>query len=236
MGKIRVLLIEDNRLLREGATTILNVQPDISAVAAGSGNGSMMEKARTLKPHVVLLDAGVSSQNGIRIMRRIQKEFPKAEVVVMDLVPGSSYVMDFVREGASGFVHKDATLDDFLATIRTVAKGQKVLPDNLSGTLFSQIIDAAVQSGDSGRLAKSVRMTPREVEIMELVSLGLSNKEIATKLCLSVHTVKSHIHNILDKLALHTRLELAHYRHMAGRVKDEDRIESPAAAVVKQEG
>nr|MBN2278788.1 response regulator transcription factor [candidate division Zixibacteria bacterium] len=127
MSKIRVLLIEDNRLLRESITGMLNEQLDIRAVSS-SGNGDAMEKAKKLKPQVVLLDLGLRSQNSLRIAGLIKKEFTRAQIVVMDLMPAQSEIVEFVQAGVSGFILKDATIDDFLNTIRSVAEGKKVLP------------------------------------------------------------------------------------------------------------
>ena len=211
MATIRVLLIEDNRLLREGATAILNAQPDIKAVSVSGANGDVLKKARTLKPQVVLLDLGLRNQNSLSIVRAIRKDFPKTEVVVMDLIPVHAEVVEFVKEGVAGFILKDATLNDFLHTIRSVAKGNKVLPPPLTGSLFSEIVEHAIRSGNPDQIVKSVRMTKREQEVIDQIAKGRSNKEIAATLYIAVHTVKSHVHNILEKLALHTRLELAHY-------------------------
>jgi len=211
MATIRVLLIEDNRLLRDGATAILNEQPDIKAVSVSGTNGDALKKARALMPHVVLLDLGLRNMNSMRIVQSMRKEFPKTEVIVMDLIPTHADVAEFVKEGVAGFILKDASLKDFLNTIRTVAQGVKVLPPSLTGSLFSQIVEYAIRSGDPETIVKSVRMTEREQDVINLIAQGRSNKEIAAELFIAVHTVKSHVHNILEKLALHTRLELAHH-------------------------
>jgi len=144
-------------------------------------------------------------------VRTIRKEFPETDVIVMDLVPAHAELVEFVKEGVAGFILKDATLDDFLDTIRSVAKGIKVLPPPLAGSLFSQVVERAIRTGSADQIMKSVRMTAREQEVIELIAQGRSNKEIAAKLHVAVHTVKNHVHNILDKLALHTRLELASF-------------------------
>jgi DNA-binding NarL/FixJ family response regulator len=224
MQRIRVLLIEDNRLLREGIMVMLNEQPDIRAVST-TGNGDAFAKAKKLKPQVVLLDLGLKSQNSLRVVGLIKTEFPRTEVVVMDLIPIQADVVEFVKAGVSGFILKDASLDDFLHTIRSVAKGAKVLPPPLTGSLFSHIVDHAIQSGKVDRLIKAARMTRREQEVVDLIAEGRSNKEIAGELNIAVHTVKSHVHNILEKLALHTRLELASYTLRTGTSK-----KSPARA------
>jgi two-component system NarL family response regulator len=201
---------------------MLNQQPDIRAVSA-TGNGDALEKARKLKPHVVLLDLGLKSQNSLNVVHRIKQEFHRTEVVVMDLIPVQAEVVEFVKAGVSGFILKDATLDDFLHTIRSVAEGKKVLPPPLTKSLFSQIVEYAVQSGKADRLMKAVKLTRREHEVVDLIARGMSNKEIAQELHIAVHTVKSHVHNVLEKLALHTRLEVASFALTEGMVRKSDK-------------
>lgn len=219
MPAIRVLLIEDNRLLRDGATAILNKQEDMKALSVAGTNGDALAKARLFKPHVVLLDLGLRNMNSMRIVQSMRKEFPKTEVIVMDLIPAHADVAEYVKEGVSGFLLKDATLAEFLSTIRTVAEGGKVLPLPLTNSLFSQIVEHALQSGNTEKIIQSVRLTKREQDVIDLIAQGRSNKQIAEKLFIAVHTVKSHVHNILEKLALHTRLELAHYTFKSEEAK-----------------
>jgi DNA-binding NarL/FixJ family response regulator len=220
MNKIRLLLIEDNRLLRDGIAAMLKGHRDIKVVAA-SGNGeNTILKIHELKPSIILLDLGLRSQNSLHVVEIVKKEFPQAKVIVMDLAPAQGDVLQFVKAGASGFILKDATLDDFLATIRSVADGGKVLPPVLSESLLSQIIEHAINGGRTN-LNKAIRMTKREREVIGLISDGLSNKEIAHRLHIATYTIKSHVHNIMEKLALHTRLEVANYAYTDGTLTKE---------------
>ena len=131
----------------------------------------------------------------------------------MDLIPLQADVFEFVQAGVSGFILKDATVNDFLKTIRSVAKGRQILPPNLTGSLFSQIVEQAIIESKPSILIDSVRLTKRERQVIELISDGYTNKEIAQQLHLSTYTVKSHVHNILEKLALNTRVQIAKYLH-----------------------
>lgn len=215
MSRIKVLLIEDNRLLREGITKMLNAEADIKVISS-SGNGDAYEKAKGLAPDVVLLDLGLKNQNSLTVVGTIKKKFPETHVIVMDLVPAHAEVVEFVRAGVAGFILKDATLRDFLHTIRSVVKGAKILPPPMTGSLFSQIVEHALQGGHMNKLLSAVKMTSREQDVIGHIAAGKSNKEIASDLNIAVHTVKSHVHNILEKLALHTRLELATFAHSQG--------------------
>src|SRR4030095_8013447 len=124
MTKIRLLLLEDNRLLREGLTALLNEQPDIEVVAAfGNGKEDVLKAAQELKPQIILLDLGLKGQNSLRFVRSIKQESSEIKVTVMDLIPVQADVVEFVKEGVSGFILKDATFEDFVGTIRSVAEG-----------------------------------------------------------------------------------------------------------------
>ena len=131
----------------------------------------------------------------------------------MDLLPLQEDIFEFVKAGASGFILKEAGIQDFLKTILSVYKGEKVLPNHLTNSLFSQILTEAAKTPKDSGLIKAVRMTKRERQVIELVSDGMTNKEIGWKLHLSPFTIKSHVHNILEKLAIHNRIEIARYAH-----------------------
>ncbi|MCK9212377.1 MAG: response regulator transcription factor [Ignavibacteriaceae bacterium] len=212
MKKIRLLLIEDNRLLREGILGILKPHKDIIITAASGDGKNTLVKIKQLKPNVVLLDLGLRSQNSLRVVEIVKKDFPKAKIIIMDLAPVQADILQYVKAGANGFILKDASLNDFLITIRTVAEGSTVLPALLVDSLFSQIVDHAVREGKS-KMKEAVQMTTREREVIMFLSEGMSNKEIGQKIHVSTYTVKSHIHNIMEKLALHTRLEIANYSY-----------------------
>jgi DNA-binding NarL/FixJ family response regulator len=212
MKTIRLFLVEDNRILREGIAAMVKGEADMALVAASGGNGGTMLEVRKLRPHVVLLDLGLRSQNGNRLVASLVKGFPEIKVIGMGLIPSQLDIIELVEAGASGFILKDATVEDFLGTIRAVARGAKVLPPSLTGSLFSHVVDHALKKG-KGDLANAVRMTKREREIISLIAEGLSNKEIAQRLNVATYTVKSHVHNILEKLALHSRLQIAMLTH-----------------------
>jgi RNA polymerase sigma factor (sigma-70 family) len=205
MKKIRLLLIEDNRLLRDGIFSIVNSQKDIVMIAASGDGKSTLFKIKQLRPNIVLLDLGLRSRNSLHIVEIVKKDFPQAKIIIMDLAPVQADILQYVKAGANGFILKDTSLEDFLITIRSVAEGSTILPPISVDSLFSQIVDYAVKE-DKSKLKKAVKMTKREREVIVLLGEGKSNKEIAQTIHVSSYTVKSHIHNIIDKLALHTRL------------------------------
>ncbi len=207
---ISLALIEDNRLVREGIAVLLNRVSDLEVVASGpSGDTARLRK---VNPQVVLLDLGLRNGDSLRVAQKVRREFPESKIIVMDLLPVHEDLVEFVNAGVSGFIQKDATLEDLVATIRSVAQGAVVLPSQTSGTLFSRIASDAVASGRP-KVLEAVKMTPREREVISLISEGLSNKEISQRLHIASYTVKSHVRNVMEKLMLHTRLQIAAYAH-----------------------
>jgi DNA-binding NarL/FixJ family response regulator len=210
MRRIKILLIEDNRLLRDGIRAILSKEPEFKVVGATAGNHDTLDQARKLKPEVILIDLGLRNESGLRVVTTLTRDLPQSKIIGMGLIPTQQDIIEFVQAGAAGFILKDATIEDFIGTIRSVARGMSILPPLLTGSLFTHVVDLALQKGN-GKLSDAVRMTKREREIIVLIAEGMSNKEIAQTLNLSIYTVKSHIHNILEKMALHSRLEIATY-------------------------
>jgi DNA-binding NarL/FixJ family response regulator len=210
MKTIRILVIEDNRVLREGLAAMIDGQEDMRVVATiGSGNNILLKASQT-KPHVILMDMGLKNFKESSVVESISKKMPEAKVIGMGFIPSQSDIVEFVGAGASGFILKDATVKEFLGTIRSVSQGIKVLPTPLTGSLFSYIIEHALKKGE-GKLTNAVRMTKREREITALIADSLSNKEIALQLNIATHTVKSHVHNVMEKLALHSRLQVTKF-------------------------
>jgi DNA-binding NarL/FixJ family response regulator len=215
--RILVLVIDDNRLVRDALRAVLEAQPDFKVVAAVDGGSAGLRQVRGTKPHIALVDASLANHDAHRLVESVAKEFPESRVIVMDLLPAQEDVIAFVKCGASGFILKDATADDFIRTIRSVAEGAKVVPPAMTGMLLSHIVNQA-RTRDPATVVAAVRMTKRERGITDLIAEGLSNKEIAQRLNIATYTVKSHVHNILEKLALHSRLQIAAHTHRASEM------------------
>ena len=216
---ISLVLIDDNRLMRDGLTAMIHTQPGFKVLAASADVDEALQKVREATPDVVLLDLGLADTDSVSLTATIHNEVPAARVIVMGLLPIQEDVAHFVQAGASGFIMKDSSFEEFFATIRAVAEGKEVLPRALTTSLFSQIARNAA-GGNKARVLEAVRLTKRERQVIDLLGEGLSNKEIGTRLHIAVHTVKSHVHNVLEKLALRSRLEVAAFSHGAGKPKD----------------
>jgi len=204
---ISILLIEDNRLFRLGLAAVLKRQDGLRLLAASKSPEPVMEMHGPSDPDVILLDIGIQGHSSLLTVRGIRKAHPKAKLLMMGLIPLESEVLSLVKEGVSGFLLKDASIGEFVSSIRAVASGLTVFPVTLTQSLLSQIVTDAARAGKVQ--LEDVKLTAREREIVDLIADGLSNKEIGSQLSIATDTVKSHVHNILEKLSLRSRVEVA---------------------------
>jgi DNA-binding NarL/FixJ family response regulator len=207
---VSVALIDDNRLVRNGLTSCFSALPDIQVVAAVSDADICLLAA--MEPDVVLLGLGPGNADDLAVVERVRREVPDARIIVMGLLPDDEGLLDVIRAGVSGFALAEATPEDLLDTIRSVVSGHCVLPHQVTGALFTQIADDGAPASKP-EATEGVQLTPRQREVIELISEGMSNKKIAADLHISVHTVKSHIRHIMKKLDRNTRLQISAWAH-----------------------
>jgi DNA-binding NarL/FixJ family response regulator len=205
---ISLVLVDDNRLLREGIEHLIRAQPGFEVLAASADVDEALQTVREARPDVVLLDSGLEDHDSLSLTATVHGEVPEARVIVMGLLPLQEEIAKFVRAGASGFIMKNASIENFFATIRAVAGGAEVLPAGLTTSVFWQVARTAAE-GSSNRIMEAVRLTGREREALDLLAEGLCDDEISLRLKIPVHVVRSRVHNILEKLALHSRLDAA---------------------------
>lgn len=222
MEKILILIYEENRMLRTRISEMLGEQKDMRIVDACSSLEQIPARMKKQDINLVLLGIGSAIQKSQHTVKIIKTQFPHSAVVIMDMMPLQKEVMEFVQAGVSGFIMKDATSKEFIATIRSIMSGIQVLPSILMTSFFSQITDTVQTRRVIPDLDRSLRMTNREHQVIELIVEGCANKQIASRLNLSIYTVKSHVHNILKKLDLKTRIQIANKVH---------RTMSPLAAI-----
>lgn len=220
---INVVLIDDNRLQREGLAALIHAQPGFCMLVASADVDEALEQVRDRQPNVVLLDLRLDDEDCLTLAATIRGELPEAHVIIMGLSPSQRDVAAYVSAGVAGFIMKDASLDDYLATVRNVAAGAHVLPEALTATIFDALtarphdVIASVPTEVQSR--RAVRLTNRERDVIDLLSEGLSNRDIAERLGIAVHTVKSHVHSVLEKLSLNSRLQVAAFTHALGGSK-----------------
>ncbi|MCL4426640.1 MAG: response regulator transcription factor [Firmicutes bacterium] len=215
-GKIRVLLVDDHTILRDGIRLLLSSQEDIEVVGEAGDGREAVEKVLQLQPDVVLMDIGLPVMNGIEATRTITQKRPATKVLVLTMHEDEEYVLPLLAAGASGYVLKKTASSELISALRAVAEGNAFLHPAVAKTVIDKYLQGAAPEGDSGG---PDGLTEREVEVLKLVAQGLSNREIADRLFISIKTVQAHRSNIMEKLNLHDRVDLAKYAIRKGLIE-----------------
>ncbi|MCG5214928.1 response regulator transcription factor [Streptosporangium sp. KLBMP 9127] len=208
---IRVLLVDDQPLLRTGFRLILEAEPEVTVVGEAGDGKAAQEQSRALMPDVVLMDVRMPGVDGIEATRRIVREAASGshvpKVLVLTTFDLDEYIVEALRAGASGFLLKDVPPEELVQAIRVVAAGDAIVAPSVTRRLldrFASRLPSAYQQSTPARLD---RLTERELEVLQLIARGMSNAEIAAKLVVSETTVKTHVGNVLTKLALRDRVQ-----------------------------
>jgi two-component system NarL family response regulator len=207
MPKIRLLIAEDETVVRMALAQLLTAATDIEVVAQAANGEIAVDLARRLKPDVVLSDLAMPKMDGIAAIRQIKLETPQCAVVVLTIHHDDDHLFAAIKAGASGYVLKEAPPEQTVAAIRAAARGEGFLGPSLVG----RVLEEFARVGRLRAAAKEVfaELTRREMEVLELLGKGLRNKDIAERLFLSEKTVKNHISSIFTKLQVNDRTEAA---------------------------
>jgi two-component system NarL family response regulator len=205
--RIRILLVDDHRMMRDGLRSILDLEDDLDVVGEAGNGYEALEMARTLQPDVTVMDVGMKDLNGIEATRQIIAQNPRAKVVALSTHSSEPYVISMLEAGACGYVLKDAAVDEMRRAIRVVAEGHHFLSPEVAGSVVASRLRSPSQNGGS---APAV-LAPRERQILQLLAEGHTSAEIARQLHIATTTVDSHRRNIMKKLDLHSVAELTKY-------------------------
>lgn len=209
--KIRVLLADDHRMVRHGFRLILESQEDMDVIGEAGNGREAVELAERLRPDVVVMDVTMPELNGIEATRRIRQISPFIRVVALSVHRDGVYVREIVRAGAEGYILKESGDQELISAVRAVAEGNGYLSPEVAGAVLKDYRKHATNPVDL--------LTPREREVLQLVAEGRTNKEIATRLNLSVYTVDGHRTRIMEKLGLHSVGELVRFAVRNGIVE-----------------
>jgi len=226
---IRILLVDDQPLFRKALATLIDDQPDLSVIGEAENGLQAVEQARALQPDLVVMDVDMPVMNGVEAVRLIREQVPAAKVVMLTVSESEDDLFDAVRFGAHGYLLKDLRPEQLYDMLRSVMRNETPLSPAIAG----RVLAALRGWGNSGGMSRTIRSTPsaqpegpqltrRELEILQLVAEGLSNKEIGSRLNITEGTVKNHVHNSLEKLHLENRIQAAAYvvRQGMGRRPD----------------
>lgn len=216
MKKIRILVVDDESVVRDGVVTILSFQPDIEVVGDGQNGLEAVELARKTKPDVILLDMVMPKQDGLSSIPILRDVAPEARILVLTSFAEADRVYQTIKAGALGYLLKDATRAQLLQAIRDVAKGQASIHPSIALKVIHDIDHPSQQAPTADPL------TPRELETLRLIARGLSNQEIAAALVVHERTVAKYVSSVLDKLHLANRTQAALYAIREGLTNTKD--------------
>jgi DNA-binding NarL/FixJ family response regulator len=211
---VRVLLVDDDDLMRAGLRAVLSSDASVEVVGE-AGNGHVaVERARVLRPDLVLMDVRMPDLDGIAATREVLATSPDVKVVILTTFEQDDYIFGALNAGASGFLLKRTAPEDLLAAIHTVVAGDSLLSPSVTRTVIDRMSRQPTPEIGSGRLLDG--LTPREREVLELIARGLSNGEIASELVIEESTVKTHVKRILMKLRLRDRIQAVIFAYESG--------------------
>ena len=208
-GTISVVLADDQALMRMGFRMVLEAEEDITVVGEASDGTSALAQAKALHPDVILMDVRMPGMNGIEATERIAQECPSTRVLILTTFDLDEYAFAGLRAGASGFLLKDTRPAELAEAIRTVASGEAVVSPRITQRMLEMFASSLPNSGTPAQASdpRIDSLTPREKEILVLMSQGMSNAEIAEHLVVSATTVKTHVGNVLAKLDVRDRVQ-----------------------------
>ena len=217
--KTAVLLVDDHALFREGLATLLSCQEGIEIVGEASSGEEALEKARELLPDIILMDVRMPGMGGLEATRKIKEEMPHTRILILTVSEDEDDLFEAIKSGAEGYLLKTVKSRDLIDMLLGVFRGEAALSRVMARKLWNEFAVQAKKQ-DNPSLVPRPDLTRREMEVLHLLSEGSSDKVIAGRLGISQRTVKNHVHNVLEKLQLHNRVQAAAYAHRKGLVEE----------------
>jgi DNA-binding NarL/FixJ family response regulator len=217
---IRLLLVDDQQLIRDGLKAMLEIEPDLEVIGTADNGKVALSQIATLQPDIVLMDVRMPVMDGREATRLISDRFPDTKVLVLSTFDDDHYIADAVRAGAQGYLLKDMPAEELAQAIRLLHCGYTQFATGVFEKLMHNVIGSAIDTKETNGAASTAistavddRLTPREKEVLQLIADGSTNRNIAQQLYISEGTVKSHVTHLLTRLNLRNRAQLAIYAH-----------------------
>lgn len=219
--RARILLVDDHDLIREGLASLIQSQPDLEVAGQAADGLEALTLTRDLHPDLIIMDIGMPVCDGLEATHLIRDEVPDARIIMLTVHDEDEALFEAVKAGARGYILKNTSATDFLRGVRGALADEATLPPKLAGRLLDEFARLADHSTPSvAGPTEEPDLTPREHDVLRLVATGAINREIADELSISVHTVKSHVHNILKKLHVANRRHAARLAARRGWLND----------------
>jgi DNA-binding NarL/FixJ family response regulator len=207
MGEIRVLVADDQQLVREGLRVLLDLTPDIRVVGEASNGAEAVEQARRIRPDVVLMDVRMPKLDGVVATRKVREMCPDVQVIILTTFDDDEYVFDGLRAGAVGYLLKDVPSEQLAEVIRAAARGEAFIHPSVTRKVVAEFTRLAEREHVRREQPLVEPLSERELEVLALLAEGLSNQEIADRLTIASGTVKNHVSNVLSKLGVRDRTQ-----------------------------
>jgi two-component system, NarL family, response regulator NreC len=214
MADLRILLADDHAMLRDGVRMVLEAQPGFRVVGTADNGRDAVRLAHELQPDIAVLDVAMPEINGLEATKEIRELSPDTEIVILSMHEGQEYLREALRAGASGYVLKRAAAKELVGAIQAIRRGESYLDPALTRTLISDYVRQVERDDEAPD-----SLTDRELEVLKLVAEGMTNRQIALQLNISIKTVQTHRANLMDKLNLHDRTELVRYAIRRGLIQ-----------------
>ncbi len=218
MEAIRVLVVDDHALFRRGIVTVLANQENISVVGEAVNGLETIAKAEELAPDVILMDLNMPQCSGLEATQALQAKAPQVNILVLTVSDNEADLFAAIKFGATGYILKNTEPEELVQAIYHIAQGGVILSPVMATKLLTEFRESGAGARDKNTTAEEANLSPREDEVLRLVSQGATNKEIADSLFISENTVKTHLRNIMDKLHLANRSQAAAYAVKRGLV------------------
>jgi RNA polymerase sigma factor (sigma-70 family) len=223
LGKIRVLLVDDHAILREGIRFLLTGSGEVDVIGEAGDGIEALEMVEKLQPDAVLMDISMPRMNGIEATKELKKRHPDLPVLILSMYDSDEYVVPILKAGAAGYVLKRAAAQDLVSALKAVVSGQVILDPTVAQTVMANLGGTGGQSTlqperNEASFQALEQLTEREREVLTLIAQGLTNQQIADKLYISIKTVQAHRANLMEKLDLHDAVELTKFAIRTGLI------------------
>lgn len=210
MEKIKIILVDDHQLVRDGIKALLTGIPDISIIGEAPGANELLRELENLKPDLLIMDISLPEISGIELTKKITSDYPGIKVLILSMYNSEEFIFNSLKAGAKGYLPKNTSREELLEAIYTVNRGEEFFSDSVSKIMLKSYIKRVVDESQPESKSNAL-LTSREIEILKLYVEGLINKEISDKLDISIRTVETHKNHIMRKLGLKSTVELVKF-------------------------